>query len=355
MRQADNIDNPKRIKLIELLNDILNDSILSSQVEQRIGRTLGADFVLKSEGKNIDESSTELLRDAVWFPRLITYIIESKLFGHSLIEFDSSQEGELSVCLLPRQNVIPTHGKLLFDVADDKGASYREMREFGTWILEFGDPESYGLLNKAVPHILFKRFAQSCWSELCEIYGIPPRFIKTDTQDPAMLDRAEAMLRDMGSAAYFIIDSTEEFQFAKGADTNGDVYNNLIQLCNSEVSLLISGAQIGQDTRNGNRSKEETSVKQLDELVRSDKRYVEDYLNSSVLPALTAIGVLPDGLRFSYLAENNLDKLWSMATQAMPHFEVDPIWITETFGIQVTGLKKQESANLQLRQPDFFA
>ena len=28
----------------------------------------------------------------------------------------------------------------------------------------------YGLLNKAVPHVLFKKFAQSCWSELCEIY-----------------------------------------------------------------------------------------------------------------------------------------------------------------------------------------
>ncbi|WP_446662918.1 phage portal protein family protein, partial [Flavobacterium psychrophilum] len=35
------------------------------------------------------------------------------------------------------------------------------------------------MLNKAVSHVLFKRFAQSCWSELCEIYGIPPRVLKT--------------------------------------------------------------------------------------------------------------------------------------------------------------------------------
>ena len=73
--------------------------------------------------------------------------------------------------------------------------------------MEFGSPRNYGLLNKAVPHALFKKFAHSCWSELCEIYGIPPRYIKTNTQDPEMLDRAEQMLRDMGSAAYFIIDT----------------------------------------------------------------------------------------------------------------------------------------------------
>ncbi|MEI3104746.1 MAG: DUF935 family protein [Parabacteroides merdae] len=151
--------------------------------------------------------------------------------------------------------MVPELGFFLYDSNADKGEYYRDLREFGTYILEFGHPNNYGLLNKAVPHALFKKFAHSRWSELCEIYGIPPRYIKTNTQDPEMLDRAEQMLRDMGSAAYFIIDTTEEFEFANGVSTSGDVYNNLIALCNSEMSMLISGAQIGQDTKNGNRSK----------------------------------------------------------------------------------------------------
>lgn len=34
------------------------------------------------------------------------------------------------------------------------------------------------------------------------------------------------MLREMGAAAAFVIDTTEEFQFAQGVTTNGDVYSN---------------------------------------------------------------------------------------------------------------------------------
>jgi len=124
--------------------------------------------------------------------------------------------------------------------------------------------------------------------------------MKTNTQDPAMLDRAEMMMRDMGAAAWFIIDDSEEFEFATGAVTTGDVYNNLIKLCNNENSILIVGAIIGQDTKNGNESKEKVSVQQLMRLVESDKRLVEGYMNTVALPGLFKIGLLPEGLTFAY-------------------------------------------------------
>ncbi|WP_458257256.1 phage portal protein family protein [Parabacteroides distasonis] len=313
------------------------DALLTSQIEQRIGRTLSLEFSLKDASGKVDEEATRTLSSAVWFPLLIRYMLESVFYGHSLVEFSTSETDGIGVTLIPRQNVVPEQGLLLYDSTADEGAYYRELREYGTYVVEFGAPGNYGLLNKAVPHALFKKFAHSCWSELCEIYGIPPRYIKTNTQDPAMLDRAEDMLRDMGSAAYFIIDTTEEFQFAQGVSTNGDVYNNLISLCNSEMSLLISGAQIGQDTKNGNRSKEEVGVKQLEKYVNSDKRQVEDWMNSIVLPALFRIGFLPDGLRFSFNSEEDTGQLWERTAQAMQYYEIDPTWIKDKFGIEVTG------------------
>lgn len=249
LRQADSVDRPRRRELMDLYADVMLDALLTSQIEQRIGRTLAAEFSLKDQGDKVNEEATRLLSEAVWFPLLVRYMLESLFYGHSLVEFTTSDSDELEVNLIPRQNVVPELGFFLYDSNADKGEYYRDLREFGTYILEFGHPNNYGLLNKAVPHALFKKFAHSCWSELCEIYGIPPRYIKTNTQDPEMLDRAEQMLRDMGSAAYFIIDTTEEFEFANGVSTSGDVYNNLIALCNSEMSMLISGAQIGQDTK----------------------------------------------------------------------------------------------------------
>lgn len=342
LKQADSVERPRRRQLMDLYADVMLDALLTSQIEQRMGRTMACEFSLKDSNGNTNEDATGILSNAVWFPLIQRYMLESIFYGHSLIELNTNQTNGIDVSLLPRQNVVPEIGLFLYDSTGDEGVLYRNMREYSTYILEFGSPNNYGLLNKAVPHALFKKFADSCWSELCEIYGIPPRYIKTNTQDPAMLDRAEEMLRDMGSAAYFIIDTTEEFQFASGVNTNGDVYRNLIALCNSEMSLLISGAQIGQDTANGNRSKEEVSVQLLEEYVKSDKRLMEDWMNSIVMPALVRLGILPDGLRFTWNSEEDTGELWNRTAQAMQYYEVDPQWIKEKFGIEVTGKRGAE-------------
>lgn len=353
LRAADNVENPRRARLQNLYTDILLDAHLTSQIELRMQHSLSVPFVLKRESE-IDEKNTALLKAARWKNEIDREILWADYRGNSLIEL-TTENNTLCVTSLPRNNISPEKGILLLSEDDTTGIDYRNCREYGTWLLEFGSRTNYGLLNKAIPHVLFKRFAQSCWSELCEIYGIPPRFIKTDTQDPEMLNRAEAMLRDMGSAAYFIIDREESFEFAKGADTNGDVYNNLISLCNSEMSLLITGAVIGQDTKNGNRSKEESSIKLLDKIVQADKKTLESYWNGTVIPALVKIGILPEGLTYELQQEEDIEKLWGMTREALPYMDVDPEWMKDKFGIQVTG-KKEVTGGVGLRidTSDFF-
>lgn len=353
LRSADNVENPRRAKLQNLYTDILLDAHLTAQIELRMQHSLSVPFSLKRDGQE-DEEHTSLLKAARWKNDIDRGILWSVFRGSPLLELTT--EGEtLCVTTLPWNNIVPEKGVLLLSEDDSTGIDYRNCREYGTWILEFGNRSDYGLLNKAVPHVLFKRFAQSCWSELCEIYGIPPRFIKTDTQDPEMLNRAESMLRDMGSAAYFIIDREESFEFAKGADTNGDVYNNLISLCNSEISLLVTGAVIGQDTRNGNRSKEETSIKLLDKIVQSDKRMLESYWNGTVIPALVKIGILPEGITYELQQEEDIEKLWGMTREALPYMDIDPEWMKDKFGIQVTGKKEiTGGVGLRIDTSDFF-
>jgi phage gp29-like protein len=339
IREAANVDNPKRIRLHRLYNDIMLDAHLVSQIENRKVQTLMTSYSLHKQSGEVDEENTALLRSAAWMPVLIGNILDTIYFGATLIEL-LSENDVLKVANLPRTNFVPDKGILYFDETDTKGILYREVKEYGTWLLEFGQPNEFGLLNKAIPHVLFKRFAQSCWSELCEIYGIPPRVLKTNTQDPAMLSRGESMMRDMGAASWFIIDETETFDFAKGADTNGDVYSNLIKLCKDEISLLIQGAIIGQDTKHGNESKETVSLSMFQNLVNADRRMVEGYFNSLVLPALYRIGLLPDGLNFAYDPEDDITLLWAMTKDVLPFMDVDPEWIKEKFGIEVTGIRQ---------------
>jgi len=344
LQAADSVDNPRRARLYNLYSDILLDAHLTALIELRYQFTLSTPFVLQKDGKPDDEI-THLLNSKRWVTELNRHILAARFWEHSLVELTTNETEGIVVTLIHRNNIVPEQGLFLRKEDDTTGIKYREAREFGTWILEFWEKNQYGLLNKAIPHVLFKRFAQACWSELCEIYAIPPRYIKTDTTNPEMLDRAEAMLRDMGAAAYFIIDTTEQFEFAKGADTKGEVYDNLITLCKNEMSLLINGAVMGQDTKHGNESKEKSSQELFDKIIQSDKRMLETHWNTTVIPALMHIGIIPDGLTFAFQPEEDLEKLWKMTVDSMPYMDVNPEWIKEKFGIDIAGARSNLNIN----------
>jgi hypothetical protein len=334
LKNASNVTSPKRVKLYNLYSEIMLDALLTSQIENRRQSTLAASFTIKDTSGTINEEVTALVKSAKWAADITTHILDTAYYGHSLIELLNDDTG-LKASLINRNNVKPELGIFVTDETNENGIDYRNAKEYGTWLLEIGSKDNYGLLNKAIPHILFKRFTQSCWSELCEIYGMPPRVMHTNTQDPLMLSRAESMMKDMGAAAWFIIDESEKFEFASPATTNGDVYKNLITLCNNEISLLISGAVIGQDTVNGNESKEKASIEILNKLVDADKRLVESYWNTVVLPALFKIGILPDGLKFEFLPEENIPAFFKMVTDILPYKDVSNDFIKEKFGIEV--------------------
>lgn len=357
IRQTKLVQNPKFYLLQDLYEMIEEDTMLSSQVANRIEQTVSAPFELIDGKDAVNDDQTKRLAELPCIMDIIRGILESNSHGYTIQELE--RVGDSIVLYdIPRRNIDPINGRFFPTASYDQFIYYRELPEFGKNILEFNS-DTLGYYNKAVPHVLFKKFAQSCWSELCEIFGIPPRYIKTTTSDPAMLSRAEHMLREMGSAAAFVIDSTEEFAFAQGVSTNGDVYGNLIKLCNQEMSMLISGAIIGQDTENGNRSKEEVSVGLLDRLVEADHRLVESHMNSTVLPALIELGYLSaEGLRFRFSSVEDTEKLWAMVKDIIPYKDIDDKWMTEKFGIPVSTKAMPASLSALHRltggDPDFF-
>nr|WP_085473263.1 DUF935 family protein [Sphingobacterium psychroaquaticum] len=157
-----------------------------------------------------------------------------------------------------------------------------------------------------------------------------------------MMARAEQMMGDMGAAAWFIIDKEEELEFAQGVSTNGDVYRNFINLCNNEISLLISGAVYGQDTVNGNRSKDEAAQEVLWQKVLADQRFIEQEINTKVLPALARHGIVKEGSYMQYSEAEDINKLFEFATKLMVHKNVPNEWIEEKFGVPVFDKEKED-------------
>lgn len=323
-----------------LYNEIMIDGHLTSQMSNRKEQVWSSDFVINTGGKP-NEAAIEALTNMPAFQQIIEAIQDSLYYGYSLLQLDI-QDGVLVVDDIPRTNVIPQTGQFFADYGDTTNpVLYRQLPEFGTWLLEINSislaKSDYGLLNKAVPHVLFKRFAQSCWSELAEIYGIPPRVLKTNTQDAAMMKRGQAMLRDMGAAAYFIIDEMEQLDFAQGVSTDGSVYDNLIKLCNNENSILVSGAILGQDTKYGNRSKEQTAHDILWLRVLADMRHIQQHMNATVMPALAKHGIVPQGAVFSYPKAEDTAQLFKFIQPFVnsKKYRVPVEWLRDKFGIEV--------------------
>ena len=357
LTQAEHPETPKNFRLQQLYSIVADDALLTSQIENRTNKLYSVSYQLRNASNNeANDVETEKLRDSGLFRQITNAILESIYYGYSLVELQQTEnidrEQFYMVDVIPRTNVVPRLGAFYKDYAEDKFIKYREIREFGIWLLEF-DTKGLGLLNKAVKHVLMKDFAQSCWAELCEIYGIPPRYLKTNTQDPEMLKRGAKMMADMGAAAWMIIDNEETLEFADGIQTTGDVYKNLINLCNNEMSMLISGAIIAQDTVNGNRSKDESAQGVLWEKVMEDMVMVQDQWNRFVIPALRKLGIISGDVKFKFDIPEDLKELWSRVVQALPHYDIDPAWVKEKFGIEVTG-KKTPNTGLLNHGESFF-
>lgn len=362
LTMARKAEKPKRFLLYNLYDEISIDGLLRSQLSNRFLKSLAATFIISDKSGKVNDEVTAFLQDKIFVNEINKAILETRTHEHSVIELERIGDianNDLKCTLIKRQNIEPKEGLFYPDYSEDKFVKYREMKEYGTFILEFGDVDGLGLLNCAVPHVLFKRFAQSCWSELCEIAGIPPRVMKTDTQNTAMLRRAERMMKDMGAAAWFIIDESEKFEWAESSKATGEVYQKLMTFCNNEISMLISGAVMGQDTKNGSRSKESAMQDTLQTLVDSDLSLVEQYWNSSVLPALANIGVIPKDLVFSYPESEDVAQLWKMTNEALGNgYDMDLEWANKTFGFQLTGIRQKTNPTSPIKQnfdADFFA
>ena len=337
-------EEPKLYPLQNLLTQIGVDALLTSQLQNRRQQLFTSAFSLKNKTDHVDEQQTNLLKRSPIYRQITNAILDADMLWYSVIEL-YLEDKELKCNIIPRSNIIPQTGTFYPNYVEEiNPVKYRELPEFGKWILEFiGEP--LGLLNKVVPHVLMKKFAQSCWSELCEIYGIPPRVMKTNTRDTAMLNRAKNMMQNMGAAAWYIIDNNENFEWAQGVSTKGEVYSELINLCNNEISMLISGAIIGQDTKNGNRSKDESAQELLWQLVQSDMEKVEQEWNNKVIPALQKIGFLKGDIRFEFDQAEDIEQLFKFTTGLLPYKNIPNDFIEEKFGVKVDDKENPTNQN----------
>jgi phage gp29-like protein len=337
VQAATNVYTPFQNQLIDLYENIVDDNVLFSQLQNRMLAILGAEIelVLQTTGE-VNEEATKILTNAEWREPFMRYILEAVFYRHSLVQVLPDDDGDIRVELVKRQHIEPVNGLVLVRQTDRDGVAYRDLPEYGQTLFEFGDPTELGLLNKAVPLILMKKIAIALFSEYTQLFGVPPRVAKTNTSDADMVRKLGDMLENMGSANWSVIDKEEDFVILDAVVSNGDVFDNFIRVVNQEVSMLMSGAVIGQDTANGNYSKEKSNQDLLQKIIDADKRKLLSQWNGTVQPALEALGLFPAGLNLRFKSVEDLETLWTRTKDALPYFDISPDWLKQKFGIEAT-------------------
>ena len=243
---AINVDSPNRKRLYDIYRDVEVDAHLSGCVAQREGFVMAKSFKLVDANGKKDEQALHYF-DQAWFKRLCRLILDSRFWGHSLIELgDVVTDGDGCPCysqvaLIPRKHVIPEYGRVITDLGQDwtTGIDYHEP-PFSGWLIEAGQPDDLGLYLKAAQHTIPKKNMFAFWDAFGEIFGMPLRVAKTSTRDEKERKRINEQLAALGFAGSAVLPLDTELEFVESSRGDAfNVYNERVDRANSELSKLI--------------------------------------------------------------------------------------------------------------------
>lgn len=327
--------NPDRQQLYALYADVMLDSHLSGIWEHaRKARVFAQTFhIVDWESGEVDEDLT-LAFTAPWAFELMGHIMDSRMYGHSLIELDRMVPNVniKDVYLIPRTHVMPDRGLVVVKPGDRKGIEYRDL----DMVVEVGGSRDLGLLEKAAPMMIYKKNAMMAWSEYTEIFGMPILIGRTNSQDTEDVDRMMAGLKSLGSAARAVFQDGEEIDMK--SDHRTDVYNvydKMIERMNSELSKLILGSTGTVDMNKGAKAQAEVHERTGDDVILTDKRLVAGVFNETLLPMLERYGWNLKGKQFEYVETQGQDDLWKRTLGLAPFFQIDGQFVRDNFGVEV--------------------
>ncbi len=347
LQMAQHPEEPKYTAYFDLVDDLLTDGHLQSQIQMRKMSSLNTDFqVINRKTGEVNEDLTFLLQQQCFF-HFIGWAWDSILFGTSLIEFHSFNAHLIQNVLIPRRHTIPSQYKIIPDLEKEKQHILYNDLQLAPWLLCVGDRKDLGIINNIIPNLIWKRNVAQAWAEFCEKFGMPLITATTNTADSKVVDNAHQMLLKLGEAGVgtFPIGTEIKFQEANRTDAY-NVYKQFIQQNADDISKQLVGSTMLSD-QGTNRSQTEVHERSLDNrLAQSDKRMLAFVVNDQLFPLLRMQGytISGDDLFEWKNAEQAIDlsQMWQITSGLLSSgYEVEREWISKTFNIPI--IEKKES------------
>lgn len=335
-----------RSRMIDLYEMALEqDAHLRSVVETVESQILGDRYSLGTfndrGGFDIDDKATEKIQGTS-FETIIKGIMESRLYGYTLIEIFSNTDkntGKLShVKLVERRNVLPDQNQVVLSAGnmsskriDICSKTYRD-----NYILV--NTGGLGLFSTTTPLVLAKKFTFGSYVNFAHTYGLPIIHGKTSTTD--LMDR-QRVADEIASAindrvVVTGLDDTIDVK-AMTPSNSERIYVGLLDIVDRDISNVI----LGSESMAGGMQSYVGSTKAHQDIFRDRidvyRKHIENTINEEVIPRLVKFGYLKEGYTFRYskrLEMSTEDKIKLMAT-ILPTYEVDEDVFRSEFGIEV--------------------
>ena len=341
-----NPEEPRYDLYHDLIDDLLSDGHLKSQIQMRKMSTLNSPFhSYNRKTKKTNEETTDLLNQK-WFYKYLNFRLDYKLKGYTIVEFSEFLEKSIELGVIPRRNVVPTQSRIIPDLENpDQFIDYSN-DYFKTWLIELGEKEDLGILNDIIPNLIWLKNVFQSWAEFCEKFGQPLITATTNTTDTTTIENVHKMLLEIGEASVGTFPQGTEIKFHEASRT--DAYNTFLQFIRVNqdiVSKRLVGSTMLSD-QGSNRSQTEVHERGLDnKIAAADKREIEFDVNDQLFPLLRKHGYnIPEDDRFEFKnVEEKIKQmdLW-LITEGLLNsgHEIEIDWLSETFNIPIESKKK---------------
>ena len=294
---------PRRVELYDLYEEIMLDLHLTSVIGKRIMAVTNIEWqFLDKNGKEVDAIKEWI--DTPDFELVVSELLNSKIWGYTMLEFDFYGDGTFGVWLVPRKHMRPKLGIVSKEQTANAGINVRE-GVYADTVLEAGNPDDLGLLLKISPMVIYKRGNWGDWAQFIERFGQPLIDAIWDGYDEGQRTMLLQALENIGSGGQIVRPAGTQLQFLQGGSNNptGELNNGFKTALNDEISVGVLG-QTETTTSSASSGYAQSIVHGAteDQINISDINFVRRILNKRLVAMLEANGIYTGGGKFSLKA-----------------------------------------------------
>lgn len=317
--EAENAWYPHRVKMQRMYVDtILNGHTLAC-INKRKDLSLLREWSFKDDNDNENEDLKKLFNER-WFSSFLEYALEARFFGYSLIALGDLVDGKFpDLTIIKRWNISPDRLNVTTFTYSISGAPFLEepYKDFHVWVPTNTDTGAqtcgYGLLYSVALYEIYNRNLLGNNSTAAELYGMPTRVGKTmKTEEDERAAFAQA-LANLGADGWMLLDEGQDTVELIDSGTGAQgykIYENLEARNEKKISKLILGHADALDSTpgklGGGQGEESPTATALRDKQSADGAFLEDVVNTELIPRLIALGFTIDP-KFKFCFSNNVE------------------------------------------------